>query len=80
MWRFIFCKKRATRYQMEQRTVVRVVTLKCLSAMEIEMEVTSTYCDEALQIFAVKKWRTRFMEGRTELEDDPRSGRHDSSD
>jgi hypothetical protein len=45
----------AKKCQMEQRAVVRVLTLKGLKAKEIEMELRSVYGDEALQISAVKK-------------------------
>jgi hypothetical protein len=62
---------RAKKCQMEQRAVVRLLTFKGFKAKEIEMELTSMYSDEALQIFTVKKWRTRFLQGRTEFGDDP---------
>jgi hypothetical protein len=42
-------------YQMEQRAVVCLSTLKDLKAKKIEMELTSVYGDEALRISAVKK-------------------------
>jgi hypothetical protein len=45
---------------MNQRTVVRVLTLKGLKAQEIEMELAGAYGDEALHISALKKWRVRF--------------------
>jgi hypothetical protein len=60
---------------MERRALVGVLTVKALKAKEIEMEFIHVYGDEALQISAVKKWRTRFLQGRIELGDDPRSGR-----
>jgi hypothetical protein len=40
---------------MAQRTVFRFLTLKGLKAKEIEMELTSVYGNEGLQIFSVKK-------------------------
>jgi hypothetical protein len=40
---------------MEQRAIVRFLTLTGLKAQEIEMELTSMYRDKALQISAVKK-------------------------
>jgi hypothetical protein len=58
---------------MEQGAVVRCLTLKGPKAKGIEMELPSVYGDEALQISAVKKWRTRFFQGRTEQGDNPRS-------
>jgi hypothetical protein len=65
---------------MEQRVVLRFLTIKGLKAKKIKMEITSVYGDEALQISAVKKWRKHFMLGRTELGDDRRSGRSANSD
>jgi predicted ATP-binding protein involved in virulence len=56
---------------MQQNTVVRLLTIKGLKGKKIEMELTSVYGDEPLQISAVKKWRTHFRQGRTELRDDP---------
>jgi hypothetical protein len=44
----------AKEWQMEQQAIVRFLSLKCLKAKEIEMELVSTYGDEALQISAVK--------------------------
>jgi hypothetical protein len=57
-----------------------LLTLKSFKAKEIEMELRNVHGDEALQIFAVKKQRTRFLQGRTELGDNPRRGRPDNSD
>jgi transposase len=70
----------AEKCQMEQRVIARLLTLKGLKATEIEMELTSVYIDEALQISAVNKWRRHFLQGRTELGDKPRSGRPANSD
>jgi hypothetical protein len=54
---------------MEQRELVCFLTIKGLKAKEIEMKLTSVYGNEALQTSAVKKWRTRFLQKRTELGD-----------
>jgi hypothetical protein len=72
---FSFGKRRAKKCQMEQRAVVRVLTIKGLKAKEIEMELTSMYCDDVLQTLAVEKWRTRLLQGGTEPGDDLQSGR-----
>jgi hypothetical protein len=56
------------------------LTLKSLKAKDIEMELIGVYGDEALLISAEKKWRRRFLQGRTELGNDPRSGRPANSD
>jgi hypothetical protein len=37
------------------------------------MELTNINDEEVLQISALKKWRKRFLQGRTELGDEPRS-------
>jgi hypothetical protein len=47
------------------------LTLKGLKAKEIEMELTNAYDIDVLQIAAVKKWRTRFLQGTREVGDDP---------
>jgi transposase len=60
---------------MEQRAVVRFLTLKKLSARDITAELEGVYEHEALSLSAVKKWCKRFVNGRITLEDDPRSGR-----
>jgi transposase len=65
---------------MEQQTVVHFLTLKGIKTKEIDIEIRNTYGDEALQIFTVKKWRTRFLQRRTKLGDNRRSGRPASSD
>jgi hypothetical protein len=56
------------------------LTLTDLKAEELEIELRIVYGDEALRISAMKKWRTPFLQGRTELGDDPRSGRLTNSD
>jgi transposase len=65
---------------MEQWAVVHLLSLKSFNANETETELTSVHDDEAFQISAIKKWRTRFMQKRTEFEDDLRSGRPANSD
>jgi hypothetical protein len=65
---------------MAQRAVVRFLTLQKLSARDITAELEGVYGHEALSLPAVKKWRTRFVNGRITLEDDQRSGRLRPSD
>jgi transposase len=60
---------------MEQRAVIRFFTLKGLKARPIQLELASVYGLDALALPTVKKWRRRFQQGRTDLFDDPRSGR-----
>jgi transposase len=65
---------------MERRAAVRFLTVKGLKSRDVEMELTSVYDDEGCQISAGKKWRRRFLQRRTELGDDPRSGKPANSD
>jgi hypothetical protein len=66
MWRFIFHRQARKKRQMQHRAVARFLTLKGLKAEEIETKLTRVHGHEALQISAVKKWRTHFLQGRTE--------------
>jgi transposase len=76
-WKLTPLKKRERAcplsHPMEQRSVVRFFTLKGLSSRDIYTELESMYMDEALCLCTVYKWHRRFMQGRTELFDDPRS-------
>jgi hypothetical protein len=65
---------------MEQRTVVRFLTLKKLSARDFTAELKKVYGHEALSLSAVKNAREHFVNGRITLRDDPRSGRQSQSD
>jgi hypothetical protein len=60
---------------MEQLIVLGFLTLQGLKAKEIGMELTTAYGNEKLQISAVKQRRRRFLQGRREFGDGPRSGR-----
>jgi hypothetical protein len=55
--------------------VVHFFTPKDLSPKEIHIELEPVYMDEALCLHTVDKWHERFMQRRTELFDNPRSGR-----
>jgi histone-lysine N-methyltransferase SETMAR len=65
---------------MEQRAVIRFLTLKGMNSRQIFSELQSVYGDQALHLPTVFKWHARFRDGRTELGDDPRSGRPQKSD
>jgi hypothetical protein len=60
MWRFIFGKRTRKRVLDGAGTVVRFLTLKGLKAKEIEMELTTMYGNEALQISTRKKIANAF--------------------
>jgi hypothetical protein len=51
----LFWQMSRQKCQMQQQAGIPVLTLKGLKAQEIEMELTSVYCEEALQISALKK-------------------------
>jgi hypothetical protein len=59
----------------EERAAARFMTIKGLKVKEIEIELRSVYGDDSLQISAIKKRRTSFLQRRRELSDDPRSGK-----
>jgi hypothetical protein len=58
-----------------QRAVIRFFSLKGLKAKGIQDELESVYGTDACKLLMVKKWRLRFLQGRTTLFDDPRFGR-----
>jgi energy-converting hydrogenase A subunit M len=60
---------------MEQRVVIRFLTLKGLKVKEIQAELESVSGTDACKFCLMKKWRLRFLQGRTTLFDDPKSGR-----
>jgi transposase len=55
---------------MEHRAVVRFFTLKGTKAKAVKTQLDEVYREEALSLSAVKKWRKRFPDGRTSLNDD----------
>jgi hypothetical protein len=61
---------------MQQRAVIRFLTLKSLRASAIAAEPKLVYETEVFAFSTVKKWRKRFAEGRTWPYDDPRCDRH----
>jgi hypothetical protein len=65
---------------MEQRVVVRFLTLEKPSAKGINAELGCVYGHESLCLSALKKWRKRLANRRITPEDGPRSGRPPQSD
>jgi hypothetical protein len=65
---------------MEQRAVVRFLTLKKLSAKDVRTEFEAVYGHQAFSLSAVKKWRKHFANRSIPLGDDPMSGRPPESD
>jgi hypothetical protein len=52
---------------MEQRTVVRFLTLKGLNPQQIRSELESVYDEDALALPTIWKLHTRFRDGKTEV-------------
>jgi transposase len=65
---------------MEQRAVLRFLTVKGLNPQQIHSELESVYHEGVLALPTIYKWHARFRDRRTELSDDPRSGRPRRSD
>jgi hypothetical protein len=65
----------SVRIYMEQRTAICLFTLKEMKARAIQTELELVYGPDALAPLTVKKWRRRSHQGRTDLLDDPRSGK-----
>jgi transposase len=55
--------------------VARFFTLKGFNPGDIQAEFVSFYGSDALVLQTAYKWHKRFAQERTELFDDPRSGR-----
>jgi transposase len=66
--------------RLEQRAVIRYLTLKNLSVAEIASELQSVYGTDALKYSTVSKWRLRFQDGSYDLFDLARSERSSRSD
>jgi hypothetical protein len=69
------CCAFALSHLVEQRAVVGFFTLKGLNPKDIHTELESVHMAEALCLRTIYKWHKHFIQGRTELLDDPRSGR-----
>jgi transposase len=59
---------------MEQKAVIRYYKLKGTDPARIHAKLLSVYNEGALKRSTVYKWHKRFVESRTDLGDDPRSG------
>jgi hypothetical protein len=59
---------------MEARAVVGFFTLQGINPKNIQAELTSVCEADTLILRAICKWHKRFVQERTELVDDPRSG------
>jgi transposase len=66
--------------RLEQRAVIRYLTLKNLSVGEIATEFQSVYRTDALKYSTASKWRLRFQDGSDDLFELTRSRRPSRSD
>jgi transposase len=66
--------------RLEQRVVIRYLTLQDLSVAEIATELQSAYGTDALKCSTVSKWRLHFQDGSDDLFDLARSGKPFHSD
>jgi len=64
---------------IEQRYAIKFCVKLNKSSTEIFDSLTETYGDATLSCTMVLKWHKAFKEGRENVEDDPRSGRPNSS-
>ncbi|EFN89269.1 hypothetical protein EAI_10391, partial [Harpegnathos saltator] len=60
---------------LKQRAVIEFFVKKGLKAMEIHSEMVDVLRESAPSKRMVCKWTLEFQRGRTNIEDDPRSGR-----
>lgn len=65
--------------KFEIRAVIKYLVIKKYSTTQIHQDMVETLKDDAPSFTTVHKWATEFRQGRTSLEDDPRSGRPKSS-
>jgi transposase len=65
---------------MEQRAVIHFLTFKGLLASAIPAKLKSVSETDSLALSTVKKWRKRFAEGRTSLNNGPRHRRSITND
>ena len=65
--------------KVEVRSVIRFLHAKGKGPTEIHRELVSVYGDGVMTRKQVSVWCTAFSEGRTNVEDEPRSGRPCSS-
>ena len=59
----------------EIQSVIRFLTAKYESAVEIHCQFCSVYSEDVMSVQMVRCWQTVFIEGRENVHDDERSGR-----
>lgn len=64
----------------EIRAVIRFLNAKKLPPVEIHRQLTEIYGEACISVQHVRKWCREFSGGRTDIHDEPRSGRPSVSD
>ncbi|KAG8338350.1 hypothetical protein J6590_000009 [Homalodisca vitripennis] len=59
----------------EVRSVIRILTAKNETAVEIHRQLCQVYGEHDMSVQMVRRWRAMFLEGRENVHDDERSGR-----
>jgi len=62
-------------YKIRYRAVMEFLTLENVPPQQIHNRMTVVYGECAPSYASVKRWAAEFRQGRSSLEDDPRSGR-----
>ena len=70
----------AMQENVEQRYTIKFCVKLDKSATETFASLIEAYGDATLSRTVVFKWHTAFKEGRENVEDDPRSGKHTRAD
>ncbi|XKL66243.1 hypothetical protein PGB90_009663 [Kerria lacca] len=60
---------------LEQRAVIRFLTIENVSVTEIHKRLKSAYGNSVMSIQHVRKWRKLFKSGRVCIEDEERGGK-----
>ena len=59
----------------EIRSVIRFLNTRNVKPADIHRQICEVYCENAMSDGMVRKWVTKFNEGRNNVHDEPRSGR-----
>ena len=60
----------------ESRSVIRILQAEKVRPSEIHRRLVAVYGEHVMNAVTVRKWRTMFTNGRTDVHDAERSGRH----
>lgn len=69
----------ANEFKLEYRSVIKFLCKEGCTATEIHLRMTNVYGSECPSYATVTRWFNEFKRGRTEIQDDQRSGRPTTS-